>query len=267
MTHVFHLLKEQYANLGLIFRMSAYDVKSQYQMHYLGALWQFLTPAVQIFVYWFVFGIGIRGGAPVGEIPFFVWLLCGLIPWFFIGPSLVQGSNSIYTKINLVSKMKFPVSILPTITIISKSTNFYIMLVILTGIIYLSGINPGIYLLQLPYYLLCLYAFLFAFTILASTISIIIRDFQLFLQSMMRLLFFLTPILWEPSRMPEIYHQILKLNPFYYLIFGFRDTFLGQGWFYEDLTYMLYFWLLTLLILLVGAIMHFKFRKKFIDFL
>lgn len=267
MKYVIQVLKEQVKNRSLILRMCSYDVKSQYQMHYLGILWQVINPLLQIMVYWFVFGLGIRGGAPVGETPYLVWLVIGLVGWFFISPSIVKGSNSIYTKISLVSKMKFPVSILPVVSVLTHTINFLIMLVLLGIMLTFYKINPGLYLVQLPYYFISTIAFLFAFTLLASTISIIIRDFQIALQSGMRLLFFLSPVIWDPGNLDKIYQIALKLNPLYYLIDGFRNTFLGQAWFFNDWIYAIYFWSITLIILLVGAFMHIKLRNRFIDYL
>jgi teichoic acid transport system permease protein len=236
-------------------------------LHHLGVLWQILNPAIQIFIYWLVFGLGIRGGKPIGDIPYLIWLLCGLIPWFFINPSLIQGSNSIFTKINLVSKMKFPVSILPTLTIVSNSVNFFVMFVILLIIIFINGITPNIYFLQLPYYFLCLFLFLFSFTLLFSTFSAIIRDFQSMLQTVMKMLFYLTPILWDTNKLPETIQDLLKLNPIFYLIEGFRNTLLFKTWFFEDLGYTMYFWTINLLIIFLGSLIHIKYRKKFIDYL
>jgi len=267
MKFVFQVIKEQFYNLHLIFRLAAYEQKSSFQMHYLGILWQFINPALQVLVFWAVFGLGIRSGNPVGDIPFFVWLVIGLVPWFFISPVIVQGSNSVYAKVNLVSKMKFPVSVLPTITIVKNSFNFMVMLVLLGIVLLVYGINSGVYLFQIVYYLVALFTFLFSVTLLLSTLSTIIRDIQIALQSVMRMLFFLTPIFWDPSNVPPLFHNLLKLNPLYYLIDGFRNTFLGLGWFYEDLGFTLYFWFITLLILFVGAFMHIKFRNKFVDYL
>jgi teichoic acid transport system permease protein len=267
MKFVLQVLNEQFKNVHLIFRLAIYDIKGQYQLHYLGWLWQFLNPAFQIALYWFVFGFGIRKGSPVGDTPFLVWLLVGLIPWFFIGPSILQGSNSIYSRINLVSKMKFPVSILPTINLMTNSFNFFSMMLILFILLVVNKINAGLYLLQLPYYLLSLYIFLFAVALLFSTISIIIRDFQLVIQSGMRMVFFLLPIVWKIDNLPTFYVNILKLNPIFYLIEGFRHTFLGGGWFFTELTYTAYFWSITLFILFLGSYMHVKFRNKFVDYI
>jgi teichoic acid transport system permease protein len=267
MRFVSQILKDQKNNIHLINRLSIYDVKNKYQMHYLGVLWQILNPVIKIAVYWIIFGLGIRGGKPIGEIPFFIYLMVGIIPWNFIAPVIISGSNSIYSRVNLVSKMNFPVSILPTINIVSNFFNFIIMVIILGIALIIYGINPGIYLLQLPYYLICMLVFLFAVTMVTSTISILIRDFQLILSPIMRMMLYFLPILWDTSRLPHIYQTFLKLNPMYYLIEGFRMTFLKKEWFFSDLTYTVYFWTLTLLILLIGAVVHDKFKHKFIDFL
>jgi len=264
---VLEILKEQFKNFHLILRLSSYDVKSKYQSHYLGTAWQFLSPAIQILVYWFVFGIGIRRGHPVDGVPYLIWLMMGLIPWFFISPTIIQGSNSVYTKVNMVAKMKFPVSVLPSITIISNSINFVFMMIILGLMMIFYGINPGIYLLQLPYYFIATIVFLYAVTLLFSTIATVFRDFQLLLQSLIRMMLYLLPILWDMEKLHAAYVKILKLNPLYYLIDGYRNTFISKEWFFNDWIYMSYFWITTFLLLYVASIIHIKFRKQFVDYL
>jgi teichoic acid transport system permease protein len=267
MKAVIEILKEQLTHSNLIFRLASYDIKSKYQEHYFGIAWQFLNPTLRVLVYWFVFGFGIRGGQPVGDTPFFIWLLVGIIPWLFISPAIIQGSNSVFQKVTLVSKMKFPVSVLPSITIVSNFFNFLIMLVLLVIVVIIYGVNPGIYILQLPYYILCLLTFLFSVTLLFSTIATIFRDFQLMLQSVMRMMMYLLPIIWDMNGLPEFFLNLLKLNPLYYLISGFRDTLFAQQWFFEDWVYMSYFWITTLLLLYIGSLIHIRFRKQFVDYI
>ncbi|PLS01497.1 ABC transporter permease [Neobacillus cucumis] len=267
MIQIIQVLKEQLLNLNLIFRLAFYDIKGKYLMHYLGVLWQFLNPIVQIFVYWFVFGLGIRGGQPIDGIPYFVWLISGLIPWFFINPSITQGANSVYSKLNLVSKMKFPVSILPSVSIISNSFQFIAMLVMLLLILMINGIYPNVYYIQIIYYLICLYVFLYSISLFFSTFTTIVRDFQSLLQTSMKMLFFVTPIVWNTDKLPEQLQHLLMLNPIYYLVEGFRNSLLFDTWFFEDAAYTLYFWALTLIILFTGAALHLKFRKNFFDYM
>ncbi|KON86249.1 Teichoic acid translocation permease TagG [Sporosarcina globispora] len=267
MNHIWQVLKEQLFNFNLIIRLAFYEVKSKYKMHYLGAFWQILNPFILIGIYWFVFGLGIRGGSPVGETPFFLWLITALVPWFFISSTIIQGSSSIYTKVSLVSKMKFPVSVLPSIQIIANSFSFIFMLLFTIGVLLLNDVYSGLYILQLPYYLFSLYFLLFGLTILLSTITIIIRDIQSLVQSFMRVIMYMLPILWNVNTLPDLLVTILKLNPFFYIIEGFRHTLLGGEWFFNDLPQTLYFWLISILLLFIGSTVHLKFRHKFVDYI
>ncbi|WP_374055175.1 ABC transporter permease [Rossellomorea sp. FM04394] len=267
MKFVFLIIKEQLTNIHLMLRLATYEIKGKYLMHYLGVLWQFLNPAIQIAVYWLIFGLGIRGGGEVNGYPFFTFLIVGIIPWFFISPSINQGSNSVFKQIKLVSKMKFPISILPSVSILSNFFNFLVMLTLMVVILYFNGVTPSLYLLQLPYYLFCTIVFLYATTLLFSTFSTIVRDFQSLLQSTLRMLFYLSPILWDIHMMPDIFDPIIKLNPIYYLIDGYRNTFLYNIWFFEDVNFLMYFWIVTIFLLYIGSSLHMKFRKKFIDYL
>ncbi|MEH6958017.1 ABC transporter permease [Neobacillus drentensis] len=267
MNFIWQVIKEQLLHLSLIFRLSFYEEKSKYTMHYLGAFWQILNPFIQIGIYWFVFGFGIRGSSAVGETPFFLWLIVGIVPWMFINLAITQGSNSVYSNITLVSKMKFPVSVLPSIKIVGNSFSFFVMMIFTLVIVWINGSFSGIYLLQLPYYLFCMYFFLYGLTLLLSTLTTIIRDIQPIVQSVMRLMMYVLPIVWNIDKLPHPIVKILQLNPFFYIIEGFRYSLLGGEWFYNDMAYTLYFWFISLLILLIASSTHLKFRHKFVDYI
>lgn len=275
MNAMFNILKEQISSFSLIMRLAVYETKSKYQMNYLGILWQFLNPLIQMLAYWFVFGMGIRGGQPIViggiEVPFIIWMLAGLIPWFFISPTILDGSNSIFKRINMVAKMNFPISILPSVVIISNLFSYFVMMGIYLIVLISYGIYPDLHWIQYFYYLICMIVFMFSFSLLNSTISIIVRDYHFLLQAGTRLLFFLLPVFWNiAERMTGDKAWIvdaLKLNPLFYVIEGFRNSFLKGEWFFNDLTYTLYFWFITLLILTIASLLHMKFRNKFVDFL
>lgn len=269
------ILKEQVTSFPLILRLAAYETKSKYQMNYLGVLWQFLNPLIQMLAYWFVFGIGIRKSSEmitgVGEVPFIIWMLAGLIPWFFISPTILDGSNSVYKRINMVAKMNFPISSLPSVAIAANLFSYFVMMAIYVIVLLAFGIYPNLQWLEYIYYLFCMIVFMFAFSLFNSTISVLVRDYQFLLQSVTRLLFFLLPIFWDIStqlgdKHPELLN-VIKLNPLFYIIDGFRNSFFDGSWFFEDITYTLYFWAFTLLLLTVGSVLHMKFRDRFVDFL
>lgn len=272
MNDVKKIILEQINNLGMIQRISKYEEKATYQSHYLGLIWQFLNPAIQIGIYYLVFGLGVNQGREVDGVPFIVWMLIGIIAWFFINSSILGASNSIYRQIGMVSKMKFPVSILPMVNIRSNFVSYRAMMVLLIGSMFSFGIYPTIYWLQYFYYFFCMIVFLFAFGVLNSTITILVRDYHIMLQSILRLLFYLSGPIWDFEKMfagsahPGLV-KLLTLNPLYYLIDGFRDTFLSKQWFWEKGSQSVFFWLVTGVILIVGSHIHMKFRTRFVDFI
>lgn len=263
------VLIEQFKNFNIIRRVSKYEEKATYQNHYLGMIWQFLNPVIQIGIYYLVFGIGMNGGRKVDGYPFLIWMLIGITAWFFINSTILGGSNSIYKKVGLVSKMKFPMSILPSINIASNLISYIAMVGILVVIMCAYGIYPTIYWLQYFYYFVCMIAFLFSFSILNSTITVLVRDYHIALQSTIRLLFYLSGVIWdvETRNFPVWFVRILRLNPIHYIIDGFRDSFLSKEWFWEKGTLSLFFWILTFFILILGSHLHMKFRSRFVDFI
>src|SRR5699024_3216448 len=117
------ILKEQITNIYLIRRLSSYELKNNNKNNYLGMAWEIINPAIQILIYWFVFGT-LRSRAPVEvngvEIPFFIWLLAGFFLWIFSFQSMIEGSKSIYSRLRMLSKMNFPFSVIPNFVIFSK---------------------------------------------------------------------------------------------------------------------------------------------------
>ncbi|MCF1684853.1 ABC transporter permease [Tetragenococcus halophilus] len=269
MKEIITVIKEQFTHLGMILRMSRYEDKADYQSHYLGLAWQILNPAIQVGIYYLIFGVGLRQGQEVGEVPFILWMLIGVTVWFYVNKSILGASNSIFKQISLVSKMKFPVSILPTINIVSNLSSYFPMVAIVIATVLSFGITPTIYWIQYIYYFVCLISFLFAFGLLNATITILIRDYHIFLQSIIRLFFYVSGAIvnFENSGLPEYAVNILRLNPIYYIIDGFRDTFLSQEWFFEKATYTLVFWGIVFILLILGSHLHMKFRAKFVDYI
>lgn len=262
------VINEHFQNFYMIGRLSRYETKAQYSTHVLGLLWEILNPLFQITTYWLVFGLGLRAGRPVdGGIDFLPWLVAGLSLWFFISKAIVQGGNSIYSRITLVSQMNFPMSIIPSFVIITFLTEHLFMLAIVFIIMIAYDLPFHMQLLQIPYYLLAAYCLSYSIALLFSTFSSIARDFQTLLQSVIRMFLYLSPILWSINSMPEYLRPYLYLNPFAYLIEGYRDALFYQTWFWERPELTLYFWGLTFTTYFVASNLHVKFRDSFADYL
>ncbi len=77
------LFKEQFKNMGIIFRISRYEDMANYQSHYLGLVWEYLYPLIQIGIYWIVFGVGLKHGQSNG-VDYLPWMVIGITPWFYM---------------------------------------------------------------------------------------------------------------------------------------------------------------------------------------
>ncbi|KRK98160.1 ABC-2 type transporter [Secundilactobacillus odoratitofui DSM 19909 = JCM 15043] len=266
MKEVITLFKEQFESLGIIFRISSYEDRASYQSHYLGLVWEYLYPLIQISIYWLVFGVGLKHGQNSG-VDYLPWMVIGITPWFFMNRATLDASKSIYQRAGMVSKMKFPVSALPTIKIVSNLSSFWTMLVVSVIVGLLYGIRPSVYWFESIYYFFCMIMFLLAFGIFNSAVSILIRDYHVLLQSVMRMLFYISGVLFnfETGAFPPTVTRLLQLNPFFYVVSGFRESMLGQGWFWQRPVLTIEFWLFVLFFLLVGSHLHYKFRSRFVD--
>lgn len=269
MNDVYVIVKEQINNIGTILRMSKYEEKATYQNHYLGLLWQVLNPLIQIGIYYLIFGIGVNGDRNIDGVPYIIWMIVGVTVWFFLSKSILQASNSVAKQVGLVSKMKFPVSILPSVSIAGQLPNYLWMTLITIVALFIAHIYPTIYWLQYIYYFISMLIFLFAYGLINSTITMLAKDYHIMLQSIFRLLFYISGTIWnfEAMDLPTWFINLLKINPMFYIVNGFRDTFLSREWFWNMGNYTLIFWCITMLMFVIGAHLHLKFRARFVDYI
>ncbi|AIY78699.1 ABC transporter permease [Clostridium botulinum] len=259
------VFKENYDNRHRLFRLANYELRSQNNGTMFGFLWNFFNPALQIFVYWFVFAIGLKAATPEGEYPYIIWMIVGIMPWFYISTALTTTGNSIYAFSGILKRMYIPMSIVPVKSVLSALiAHFWAMLVVIV-IIFSSGYKLSFYWWQTFYFTFASVMFLIAYALFSSAIVIIFRDFQKIMASIIRLLFYITPIVWVQDNLPENLKFILKLNPFSYIIDGYRDSLLYGRSLMFHWKQGTYFWILTIIFLIIACNIHMKFRKQFID--
>ncbi|QBO36748.1 ABC transporter permease [Periweissella cryptocerci] len=270
MKELFEIIKEHLSHMGIIMRLARYEDKANNQGNYLGMLWQFLNPAFQVGTYYLVFGLGLKSnGDPEAGVPYIVWMLFGLSTWFFMNGSFMAGISSITSKVAMVSKMKFPISILPTVRYVSELTSFWAMMAISFVSMLVAGVPITTHILQFFYYFFAMTALMFVFGIFNATINVLIPDYKMLMTSVMRLLFWASGAIWNISQLPPKIADVIKLNPFFYVVNGMRDSFLSQSWFWsaDRIQYTIMFWAFVVGLGLVGSHLHMKFRSRFIDFI
>lgn len=261
------IIKEQTSSFYLILKLASFQIKSDNKNNLLGIMWEFLNPLIQIMMYWFVFGLGVRGNAEVNGVPFVYWMLSGIVMWFFVNAAILEGTRSIYQKYQTVAKMNFPLSALPGYVVMSKFYIHMVMICLILLIFWFGGYLPSIYYLQLFYFMFFTYLFSLAVALLASTLAAIVRDVHLLVQSALRVLFFVSPILWLPNLLPETIQKLIQLNPFYYFANGYRASLLYDEWYivtHWELT--IYNILLVVILLIIGSSIHYKMRDRFADY-
>lgn len=269
MKELINLIKEQILHVHLIRKLAIYNIKSKYSNHYLGVFWNILQPLMQVGLYYVVFGLGLRGVRhDVIGVPFIIHLISGLFPWMFISQSIIGGSLAIYQRLGLVTKMKFPSSVLLSISF----TNTLINLLITTSILFLLSLYyqlvPIWHYFWFFYFIIASYALIFGISLIMSTLVIIVRDTNNILQNVMRMAFFVTPIFWAIENATPLMVKINAFNPFGYLVGTYRVAFIRDhvsvyGSWHDHLFY----WTICLLLLFIGSQVHYKFRNKLVDYL
>ena len=108
------IIREHITYKDQIFMLAKSDLIKTYRGAALGWAWAIVKPMVTLFVFWFAFSVGLRAGKPIAGYPFFLWLVAGMLPWFFMQELITGGAGCIRKYSHLVTKMKFPISIIPT---------------------------------------------------------------------------------------------------------------------------------------------------------
>lgn len=260
-----YVLSENYQNFHRIMSISKYELLADMRESKLGVFWNFANPAIQVLTYWFVFGY-VFNRKDVDGIPYLVWMLGGMVVWFFVSPCITDGCNSVYRKVNVITKMKFPVSILPMTVVLEKLFDHFCLFIITVVIFATQGYFPDLYWLGLIYYLLCTIIFAVALSLTTSVLNMLARDTRKLILACMRLLLYLTPILWNIERIGQgRVSKLIMCNPIYYLVQGYRDCFFYHRGFAAYGWSMVWFWGITLTLFFFGSYMMYKFKTRFID--
>jgi lipopolysaccharide transport system permease protein/teichoic acid transport system permease protein len=265
-TMLMGFFKDLYKSRWLIGELTKKDFQVRYLGSYLGILWAFIHPSITICLFWFVFEVGFKS-VPVDNFPFILWLVTGMFPWFFFTESFIGASNSIVENSFLVKKVVFRVSILPIIKISSALIIHVFFVIILFLMFYSYGYSPTIYSLQVIYYLFAMICLVLGASWVTSSLVIFLRDVAQVIAMVIQFGFWITPIFWPAKMIPDKYSLILYLNPVYYIVEGYRNSFIYYRWFWEDPWLTAYFWGFTLVILALGAFTFRRLRPHFADVL
>ncbi|WP_036720472.1 ABC transporter permease [Paenibacillus harenae] len=267
MNAVKQILIEHLKNKRILFNMSIRDFKSKYIGSYLGAIWAFVQPVTMVLIFWFIFQVGFKS-APVDDIPYILYFITSIIPWFFFSESVSSATNGVVDNSFLVKKVVFPVSILPGVKILSALYVHLVFVVFTFLILVMYEYSVNVQMIQVFYYMIATILLVLGISWMTSAIVIFFRDTAQIIAMMLQFGFWLTPIFWSLGMMPDKYHTIVKILPMYYIAEGYRNSLLYGRWFWEQDLYLTFtFWSITIFMLLVGAYLFKRLSSHFADVL
>lgn len=253
-------------NRDLVFKLAKNDLKSRFAGSYLGIFWTIIQPLVTILVFWFVFEVGFKA-APLNDVPFILWFIPAFLSWSFFSDALSTSTNTMFEYSYLVKKVRFRVSVLPTVKIVSALFIhiFFIIFIVVCFSIY--GQPFKIQYLQVFYYCGAMLVLLIGLSWLLSALAPFLKDLTQLIGVLLQIGFWITPIFWSAEGLSPPLLMIMKLNPMFYITRGYRDSFIDGIWFWQRGNTNIYFWTVTLLCFVVGAIVFQKLRPHFADVL
>lgn len=259
-----NFFKELYAERNLIYRLAKNDFKARYSASVLGIIWAFVQPLITVLVFWYVFQMGFRN-APVNDIPYILWFVVAYVPWIYFNDMLTFGVNCLIDYSYLVKKMKFKVSILPVVKVLSSMFVHLFFLLFIFIIFGLYGFPITVFSVQALYYSLALTVFSIGFIWLVSALAVFFRDVSQIVVITLQIIFWATPIFWNVKEINSEVAAVLKLNPLYYIIEGYRESFIYKVPFWAHPKETLYFWVVTIIIFLLGTFVFKTLRPHFAD--
>jgi lipopolysaccharide transport system permease protein/teichoic acid transport system permease protein len=248
----------------LIFHLAKREVSLKYIGSFLGFIWTFINPLVMIFIFWVVFSVGFKT-KPIQEVPFVVWLTAGMSAWFLFAEIVNGSAEAITANSHLIKKTQFHSQILPVVKIFASLVTHFVFLFILFAFIVVQKLPFSFYYLQFFYYLSCIMVLALGIGFLVSALNPFVRDTAPIVAVLIQTGFWATPIFWSIGIMPEKLQNIFKLNPMYYVVQGYRESFLYFIPFWQHPYETAYFWLIASIIFIIGALVFKKLKPHFPD--
>ncbi|MGN0658327.1 MAG: ABC transporter permease [Emergencia sp.] len=268
MKTILEILRDHKTYCRQLFKLAKSDIIKTYKGAALGWAWAIIRPAITIFVFWFAFSIGLRSGKPVEGYPYFLWLIAGMIPWFYMRDMLQGGSACLRRYTYLVTKIKYPIDTIPTFVSMSLFAVHIGLLLIMIVIFMGFGYMPDIYYLQLPLYMIMMFLFFTAWGLFAGVLSAMSRDFLNLVKAITTALFWLSGIIYNANSI-EIgwIRTILLFNPITLIANGYRNCFIYKQWFWETPGELLNFAIVYVVMVCLAVWAFRKLRKDIPDVL
>lgn len=252
-----------------VFSLAKADFKKRFVGAYFGVLWMFVQPLATILVYTLIFQVGFKATPPIPNVPYVLWLIPGIIPWFYFQDTMIQGTNVLSEYNFLVKKVVFDVTILPIVKLVSVFFSHLCFIAIMIIIFIIARVNITIDALCIIYYSFALSVLSLGFIYFTSAVNVFFKDMAQIVNIILQFGIWMAPIMYDESLFAErapIVCKLIRLNPIYYIVKGYRMSLIGdsvEGF----LSLTIYYWVFAIIVLFIGYRLFKKLKPHFADVL
>lgn len=254
-----NFFKELYHYRELLKTNVKKDIRGKYKGSFLGILWSFINPLLQVLVYALVFPYIMK----VETENYLIFLICGIIPWTWFITSISQGTTSITNNANLIKKVYFPREILPISVVTSGLVNFLISCLIILIFVIFGGLGITWHLVFLPFIIIVQYLFTLALIFVLSAVNVYVKDVEYIVAFIINMLFYATPILYTTEMFSGPILWLFRLNPLAHLINAYRDVFYVHH--IPNLASLTVLFGVCIILIVVGYFIFKKLEKRFAE--
>jgi lipopolysaccharide transport system permease protein len=218
-------LRELWLYRELIYFFVWRDLKVRYKQTVMGALWAILQPFIAMVIFSLFFGRLAK--MPSEGIPYPIFSYSALVPWMFFANGVQQASNILVMNQNMVKKIYFPRLTMPVASVFSGVVDFALAFIVLLGMMVVYRIYPTANIIWLPLLLLLALVTCLGVSFWSSAMNAQFRDIRYAIPFIIQVWFFLTPIVYSSSMLPEPWRTLYGINPMAGVVEGFRWALLG----------------------------------------
>lgn len=261
-----NLLRTILRNRKLLWSLAVYELRGRYAATLAGSVWAVVNPLVLIGVFWFVTAYGLKVTFEDGP-PYFLMVFCGIVPWIAFSEALSGGTNAVLGHAYLVKKIAFPMEVLPLVPIVSTVIVHAFLILFLLFIMAVNGVTLEWQFIQILYFSGAMLVFAAALSYLLGAINVFQRDTAHVVGAILTIWFWVTPVIWPADNLPDWAYSIIRLNPLFYIVQGYRGVLLYDQPFWFQWPLDLWFWAATLFVLLLGSLIFGRLKPHFADVL
>ncbi len=242
----------------LITELVKKELKVRYKNSVLGYLWSVLSPLASAIVFFIAFKIVIK----LKIENYVLFLISGLFCWQWFVNSVLASSNLFLNNASLIKKVNFPRDSLVYSMVLSDALHFVLTIPVIFLFIVIYKQKFSVYLLFLPFVILAQFFLISGISLIISSINLFFRDLERLVLIFTNLLFYLTPIIYPESMVPQKYKVFIYFNPMAHFVILYRNIFLNNRFEYQNFVIGS---LITLAIFFVGYKIYKSLQWKFAE--